>query len=50
MDPHTPFCHTTIFLFVVGYPMARRSFYTHPESERREVSNSFDLLFQGWSW
>jgi nondiscriminating aspartyl-tRNA synthetase len=35
------------FLFVVGYPMAKRPFYTHPEPGRPAYSNSFDLLFRG---
>jgi nondiscriminating aspartyl-tRNA synthetase len=35
------------FLFVVGYPMAKRPFYTHPDPQRPEFSNSFDLLFRG---
>ncbi|MFD0347762.1 aspartate--tRNA(Asn) ligase [Kitasatospora aburaviensis] len=35
------------FLFVVGYPMRKRPFYTHPEPSRPEYSNSFDLLFRG---
>ena len=35
------------FLFVVGYPMRKRPFYTHPNRERPEYSNSFDLLFRG---
>jgi len=35
------------FLFVPGYPMAKRPFYTHPEPERPEYSNSFDLIFRG---
>ena len=35
------------FLFVTGYPMRKRPFYTHPEHERPEFSNSFDLLFRG---
>jgi nondiscriminating aspartyl-tRNA synthetase len=35
------------FLFVVGYPMAKRPFYTHPDPARPEFSNSFDLLFRG---
>jgi nondiscriminating aspartyl-tRNA synthetase len=34
-------------LFVTGYPMAKRPFYTHPEPARPEYSNSFDLLFRG---
>ncbi|MFJ9953036.1 aspartate--tRNA(Asn) ligase [Kitasatospora sp. NPDC091207] len=35
------------FLFVAGYPMRKRPFYTHPEPGRPEYSNSFDLLFRG---
>jgi nondiscriminating aspartyl-tRNA synthetase len=35
------------FLFVVGYPLAKRPFYTHPDPARPECSNSFDLLFRG---
>jgi nondiscriminating aspartyl-tRNA synthetase len=35
------------FVFVTGYPMAKRPFYTHPEPSRPEYSNSFDLLFRG---
>ena len=35
------------FLFVTGYPMSKRPFYTHPEEGRPEFSNSFDLLFRG---
>ena len=35
------------FLFVTGYPMVKRPFYTHPDPERPEYSNSFDLLFRG---
>ena len=35
------------FLFVVGYPLAKRPFYTHPDPARPESSNSFDLLFRG---
>lgn len=35
------------FLFVVGYPMSKRPFYTHPNPDRPEYSNSFDLLFRG---
>jgi nondiscriminating aspartyl-tRNA synthetase len=35
------------FLFVTGYPMHKRPFYTHPDPERPEYSNSFDLLFRG---
>ena len=39
--------HGSEFLFVEGYPMAKRPFYTHPEPGRPEYSNSFDLLFRG---
>ncbi|HEX6289172.1 MAG TPA: aspartate--tRNA(Asn) ligase [Herpetosiphonaceae bacterium] len=35
------------FLFVTGYPMRKRPFYTHPDRQRPEFSNSFDLLFRG---
>ena len=35
------------FLFVEGYPMVKRPFYTHPDPERPDYSNSFDLLFRG---
>jgi nondiscriminating aspartyl-tRNA synthetase len=35
------------FLFVTGYPMEKRPFYTHPDPERPDFSNSFDLLFRG---
>lgn len=35
------------FLFVTGYPMRKRPFYTHPDPTRPEFSNSFDLLFRG---
>jgi nondiscriminating aspartyl-tRNA synthetase len=35
------------FLFVTGYPMRKRPFYTYPDPERPEYSNSFDLLFRG---
>ncbi|MDI2129121.1 aspartate--tRNA(Asn) ligase [Yinghuangia seranimata] len=39
--------HGSEFLFVTGYPMAKRPFYTHPEPGREAYSNSFDLLFRG---
>ncbi|MFF4716895.1 aspartate--tRNA(Asn) ligase [Streptomyces eurythermus] len=39
--------HGSEFLFVTGYPMRKRPFYTHPEPGREEYSNSFDLLFRG---
>ncbi|MDQ3894922.1 MAG: aspartate--tRNA(Asn) ligase [Actinomycetota bacterium] len=39
--------HGSDFVFVVGYPMEKRPFYTHPDPARTEFSNSFDLLFRG---
>lgn len=39
--------HASDFLFVTGYPMAKRPFYTHPDPARPAFSNSFDLLFRG---
>lgn len=39
--------HDSDFVFVTGYPIAKRPFYTHPEPARPEYSNSFDLLFRG---
>jgi nondiscriminating aspartyl-tRNA synthetase len=35
------------FLYVTGYPTAKRAFYTHPDPERPAYSNSFDLIFRG---
>ncbi len=35
------------FLFVTGYPMVKRPFYTHPDPANPIYSNSFDLLFRG---
>ncbi|MFC4119710.1 aspartate--tRNA(Asn) ligase [Nonomuraea zeae] len=35
------------FLFVTGYPMSKRPFYTHPDPARPGYSNGFDLLFRG---
>jgi nondiscriminating aspartyl-tRNA synthetase len=35
------------FLFVLGFPLAKRPFYTHPQPDRPAYSNSFDLLFRG---
>ena len=35
------------FIFVTGYPMLKRPFYTHPDPHRPEYSNSFDLIFRG---
>jgi nondiscriminating aspartyl-tRNA synthetase len=39
--------HGSDFLFVEGYPMVKRPFYTHPDPERPGHSNGFDLLFRG---
>ena len=39
--------HGSELLFVVGYPMSKRPFYTHPEPGRPGSSRSFDLLFRG---
>ncbi len=39
--------HGSDFLFVIGYPMAKRPFYTHPNPADPRFSNSFDLLFRG---
>jgi nondiscriminating aspartyl-tRNA synthetase len=39
--------HGSDFLFVWGYPTAKRAFYTHPDPERPPYSRGFDLLFRG---
>jgi nondiscriminating aspartyl-tRNA synthetase len=39
--------HGSDFVFVTGFPMAKRPFYTHAEPARPAYSNSFDLLFRG---
>ena len=39
--------HGSEFLYVTGYPMAKRPFYTHPEPGRPGYTNSFDLIFRG---
>jgi nondiscriminating aspartyl-tRNA synthetase len=39
--------HGSDFLFVTGYPTAKRPFYAHPDPAQPEYSNSFDLLFRG---
>ena len=39
--------HGCELLFVTGYPMVKRPFYTHPDPDRPAVSRSFDLLFRG---
>jgi nondiscriminating aspartyl-tRNA synthetase len=39
--------HQSDFVFVPGYPMAKRPFYTHPNPDDPVYSNAFDLLFRG---
>lgn len=39
--------HGSDFVFVTGYPMVKRPFYTHAEPGQPEFSNSFDLIFRG---
>jgi nondiscriminating aspartyl-tRNA synthetase len=39
--------HDSDFVFVTGYPMVKRPFYTGPDPTRPQFSNSFDLLFRG---
>jgi nondiscriminating aspartyl-tRNA synthetase len=39
--------HGTDFVFVAGYPMEKRPFYTHPDPARPSYSLSFDLIFRG---
>jgi nondiscriminating aspartyl-tRNA synthetase len=39
--------HGSELVFVTGYPMAKRPFYTHPDPARPAHSRSFDLLFRG---
>jgi nondiscriminating aspartyl-tRNA synthetase len=39
--------HGSELLFVTGYPMSKRPFYTHPDPSQPAASNSFDLLFRG---
>jgi nondiscriminating aspartyl-tRNA synthetase len=39
--------HGSEFLFVPGFPMAKRPFYTHQDPARPAYSRSFDLLFRG---
>ncbi|GLY93302.1 aspartate--tRNA(Asn) ligase [Actinoplanes sp. NBRC 103695] len=39
--------HGSDFVFVTGYPMAKRPFYTHPDPADPRWSNGFDLLFRG---
>ena len=39
--------HSSDFVFVPGYPMVKRPFYTHPDPANPGYSNSFDLIFRG---
>jgi nondiscriminating aspartyl-tRNA synthetase len=39
--------HGSELLFVTGYPLATKPFYTHPDPARPAYSNGFDLLFRG---
>ncbi|NUR87609.1 MAG: aspartate--tRNA(Asn) ligase [Nonomuraea sp.] len=39
--------HGSDFLYVTGYPAAKRPFYTHPDPARPGYTNGFDLLFRG---
>lgn len=39
--------HGSDWLFVTGYPMRKRPFYTAPQPGDGRWSNSFDLLFRG---
>jgi nondiscriminating aspartyl-tRNA synthetase len=39
--------HGSDFVFVVGYPMEKRPFYTHPDPARPASSLGFDLIFRG---
>jgi len=39
--------HGSDLLFVTGYPLASKPFYTHADPLRPRYSNGFDLLFRG---
>ncbi len=39
--------HGSEFLFVPGYPMRKRPFYTQPDPANPDYSRSFDLIFRG---
>lgn len=39
--------HGSAWVFVTGYPMRKRPFYTHPQEGDPTWSNSFDLLCMG---
>ncbi|MGI8848081.1 MAG: aspartate--tRNA(Asn) ligase [Candidatus Dormibacteria bacterium] len=39
--------HNSAFVFIRGYPIRKRPFYTHPDPSRPGFSRGFDLLFRG---
>jgi nondiscriminating aspartyl-tRNA synthetase len=39
--------HGSELLFVTGYPLTSKPFYTHPDPARPSYANGFDLLFRG---
>jgi nondiscriminating aspartyl-tRNA synthetase len=39
--------HGSEWVYVTGYPMRKRPFYTHPDPADPTYSNGFDLLFRG---
>jgi nondiscriminating aspartyl-tRNA synthetase len=39
--------HGSELLFVTGYPLTSKPFYTYPDPERPGYTNGFDLLFRG---
>jgi nondiscriminating aspartyl-tRNA synthetase len=39
--------HGSDLLFVTGFPLASKPFYTHADPQRPRYSNGFDLLFRG---
>jgi nondiscriminating aspartyl-tRNA synthetase len=39
--------HGSDLLFVTGYPLTSKPFYTHADPRRPRYSNGFDLLFRG---
>ena len=43
--------HGSEFLFVTGYPMAKRPFYTHPDPARPGATRTGSTCCSaGWSW
>jgi nondiscriminating aspartyl-tRNA synthetase len=39
--------HQSDYVFVTGFPMSKRPFYTHTDPADRRYANGFDLLFRG---